>query len=101
MILDIIRWLHSGEVNIYFIGFIRLEDVNGVVFDFGSRSARVGYAGEDTPRSVIPSFTTRDSSAMSDTTTLSVNENALYAQKPNTEIRRIFKDGLGMLKFTF
>lgn len=75
--------------------FIMKDDVNGLVFDFGSSSARVGYAGEDTPRSSIPSYTTRDSSSMTDSPSLSINEHALYCHKPSTEVKRIFKDGLG------
>lgn len=32
-----------------------VEDVNAVVVDCGSGNTRVGYSGEDTPKTVYPS----------------------------------------------
>jgi actin-related protein len=32
------------------------QDLSAVVLDVGSLSVKVGYAGEDTPRHVLPSY---------------------------------------------
>jgi actin-like protein 6A len=35
---------------------IAVDEVSALVLDFGSHTTRAGYAGEDTPRVVCPSF---------------------------------------------
>ncbi|GAB7337435.1 hypothetical protein MBLNU457_g2776t1 [Dothideomycetes sp. NU457] len=68
------------------------DEVNALVLDPGSNTIRAGFAGEDMPKSVIPSFYGVDTSAGNK---LLFGENAIHNPIPNMEIRNPFNaDGV-------
>lgn len=63
-----------------------------MVLDPGSNTIRAGFAGEDTPKSVVPSFYGVDTSAGNK---LLFGENAIHNPVPNMEIQNPFNaDGV-------
>lgn len=60
------------------------DEINALVLDSGSWTTRAGFAGEDTPKSVVPSFYGDISGQQL------LGENAIYNPKPDLELRNIF-----------
>ena len=69
------------------------DEISALVLDPGYSATRAGFAGEDTPKSVIPThYGLTDPSNPSSRV---FGENAIYSPKPNLEIRNpISKDGI-------
>lgn len=61
------------------------EETTALVFDFGSSTSKVGYGGEDGPRSVFPSFVGNDQNDNK-----MVGESALYRPRPGVDIKSPF-----------
>ena len=61
-----------------------------MVLDPGSNTIRAGFAGEDTPKSVIPSFYGLNTSGSG--SKLLFGENAIHNPVPNMEIRNPFNE---------
>lgn len=69
------------------------------MFDFGSSTTRVGYAGEDQPRADIPSVVAVNDVCVGEQTqrkyfTGTVN---VDSPRPGKEVKTFFKDGMSML----
>ncbi|KAI8897686.1 actin family, partial [Globomyces pollinis-pini] len=70
------------------------EEVNALVFDFGSSLSKVGYAGEDSPKTVLPSYVGQVNDP-SNTKTKVLGINQIYKSRQNMEIISPFDhDGL-------
>ena len=74
------------------------DDVQALVFDFGTKTSKVGYAGEDTPRHVFPSHIGSTTSA----TTLKskdhhdhiIGTEETFTPRQGLEFQSAFEDGL-------
>lgn len=67
-----------------------VDEINALVLDCGSYSTRAGFAGEDTPKSVVPTFYGSLPSGER-----LFGENAIHLPRPEMEIRNPFTaDGL-------
>lgn len=67
-----------------------LDEINALVLDTGSYTTRAGFAGEDTPKSVVPSFY----GALPHGRRL-FSENAIHQPRPDMEIRNPYNaDGI-------
>ncbi|KAJ3314868.1 Actin-like 6A [Boothiomyces sp. JEL0838] len=71
------------------------DEVSALVFDFGSCTSKVGYAGEDTPRAVFPSVVGKfnDPNAMDTDKKVFIGETEIYRPKRGLEIVSPFHDG--------
>ncbi len=58
------------------------------MFDFGSSLSKVGYAGEDVPKFVFPSFVGVENENKY------IGSNQIYMPRPGLEIESPFEDGL-------
>ena len=66
------------------------DEINALVLDPGSSSIRAGFAGEDTPKSVCPTYYGLTSSAER-----LFGENAIHKPRPDMEIRNPYnEDGI-------
>ncbi|EME40042.1 hypothetical protein DOTSEDRAFT_178949 [Dothistroma septosporum NZE10] len=65
------------------------DEINALILDPGSHSTRAGFAGEDTPKSVVPSsYAAHDGSNL-------FGENAIHLYQPGLEIRNPYNsDGI-------
>ena len=72
----------------------KLEDeISALVLDPGYSVTRAGFAGEDTPKSVIPTFYGRTDPSRPDEIIL--DDNAVHLPRPDLDIRNpMSKDGL-------
>ncbi|THZ64376.1 Actin/actin-like protein [Aureobasidium pullulans] len=72
------------------------DEINALVLDPGSFTTRAGFAGEDTPKSVIPSFYGSIAAADADSQSRYLfGENAIHSPLPNMEIRSPYdSDGI-------
>jgi actin-related protein len=68
------------------------------VFDIGSSSSRVGFAGEDCPRSVFPTVVGYDPK---DEAKRFVGETQVYLWREGVELKSPVVDGLGMFTHIF
>ncbi|KAI9722423.1 MAG: NuA4 histone acetyltransferase subunit [Chrysothrix sp. TS-e1954] len=69
------------------------DEISALVLDPGYSVTRAGFAGEDTPKSVVP--THYGLTDPSDPNSLIFGDNAIHTPKPNLEIRNPYgKDGL-------
>jgi len=62
-----------------------------LVLDPGYSTTRAGFAGEDIPKSVVPTY--YGVKTEGDSTTLLFGENALHNPQPNVEIKNPLADG--------
>lgn len=66
------------------------DEINALVLDTGSYTTRAGFAGEDTPKSVVPSFY----GSLPNGDRL-FSENAIHLPRPDMEIRNPYNsDGI-------
>ncbi|KAI8356676.1 actin family [Blakeslea trispora] len=65
------------------------DEVNAVVFDMGSTSTRVGFAGEELPRTTFPTSYGIDNNGK-----YYLGETEINTWRPNVEIKNPMKDGL-------
>ena len=93
-----------------------IDEVSALVVDFGSHTTRAGYAGEDTPRVVCPSFygyTDESSSSTTEDVEMNgngngngegkgkgkrkyyVGEDGVGIWRPNMEVGNFVSDGVG------
>lgn len=81
------------------------DEVSAVVIDIGSSSTRLGYAGEDSPRSIIPTsygYINRTATAVGEngmevetqTRDLYVGENGINRWRPGMEVGNPMADSL-------
>ncbi|KAJ3385169.1 Actin-like protein 6B [Lobulomyces angularis] len=81
------------------------DEVSGLVFDFGCTSSKIGYAGEDCPRAVFPSYVGYDQNIIDNEKmeidskerkkrNVLLGENNTYKYKPNVEFKNPFKNGV-------
>jgi actin-related protein len=69
--------------------------VNALVFDFGSKLTKIGYAGEDLPKHVFPSSLGYHSTDMqTDQKQPFIGSTEMYHPTPGLEIISPFQDGL-------
>jgi actin-related protein 4 len=65
-----------------------LDEVSAIVLDPGYSTTRAGFAGEDAPKSVVPTFYGVTSSGK-----LLFGDNALHDPQPNVEVRNALTGG--------
>ncbi|EPB85299.1 Actin-related protein 4 [Mucor circinelloides] len=65
------------------------DEVNALVFDMGSTSTRVGFAGEDVPKSIFPT-----SYGIDKESNYYIGDSKLNTWRANMEIKNPMKDGL-------
>mmetsp|Transcript_2472 Transcript_2472/g.5132 ORF Transcript_2472/g.5132 Transcript_2472/m.5132 type:complete len:364 (-) Transcript_2472:42-1133(-) len=71
------------------------DEVGALVVDIGSSTVKAGYAGEDCPRSVFPSFVGQLGDAEGDTKAEKLfGDDAVHHRRDGLEIRSPLKDGL-------
>lgn len=66
-----------------------LDEVNALVFDVGTTSTRVGFAGEDTPKSMFPT-----SYGVDKENKHYIGDSQLNTWRPDMEIKNPMRDGL-------
>jgi len=70
------------------------DEISALVLDPGYSVTRAGFAGEDTPKSVIPTYYGAIDNPASETTYL-FDDNAIHRPQPNLDIRNpMSKDGI-------
>lgn len=65
------------------------DEVSAIVLDPGYTTTRAGFAGEDVPKSIVPSFYGTLPSSSSDRL---FGENAIYSARPGLEIKNYWGD---------
>ncbi|KAI8080297.1 actin family [Gilbertella persicaria] len=65
------------------------DEVNALVFDMGSTSTRVGFAGEDVPKAMFPT-----SYGIDTNNTYYIGDSKINTWRPNMEIKTPMEDGL-------
>lgn len=72
------------------------DEVGALVFDFGSHSTKVGYAGEDQPRAEIPSVVAVNDVHIGEQTERKyfTGTNNVCSIRPGKEVKYFFKEGL-------
>lgn len=76
--------------------FYLTDEVGALVFDFGSHSTKVGYAGEDQPRAEIPSVVAVNDVHHGEQTERKyfTGTNNVCSIRPGKEVKYFFKEGL-------
>lgn len=82
----------------------RQSAVSAIVIDFGSHTTRAGYAGEDTPKAVVPSFygyqdvdapAAEGAGDGGRVRKYYVGEDGVGVWREGMEVGNVFKDGIG------
>jgi actin-related protein 4 len=73
------------------------DEISALVLDPGTAWTRAGFAGEDTPKSVIPTdYGVIEGAGENGAKKYYVGDNDVHAIRPGMEIRNFMSDGIGM-----
>lgn len=67
--------------------------MNALVFDFGARSSRIGFAGEDAPHSSINTLTSTHIQSGKQSL---LTDHLIFRPKSEVKIDPIIQEGIGM-----